>query len=281
MHDGPGLRTVVFLKGCPLRCLWCHNPETQHRERELLFDPRKCIGCGLCEPVCPGGVHRFAEEHGVMRENCIACGNCLAVCPTCALELCGRNRSPEELLDEVRRDQAFYGTDGGVTLSGGEPFAQPGGALAFLEACKEAGLGTAVETCGYFDPEILPRAVPVTDLFLFDVKDTDPERHRRNTGVSNEKILKNLRALDALGAKIRLRCILLKGINDTPEHYAAVAELAGSLKGCTGVDVLPYHAYGGSKQIPLGNPDDGRPEWIPSEDEVKKAEKIMNSKLKI
>lgn len=278
MHDGPGIRTTVFLKGCPLHCVWCHNPETQASTPQLLYYPQKCLGCGACAVLCSRGAHRFSEEHTLVRDLCVGCGDCTADCPTHALELCGKIYSQRALLAEVKRDIAFYGKDGGVTLSGGEPFAQPEGALGFLSLCKEAGISTAVETSGAFSPEICASAAKVTDLFLFDIKDTDASRLARYTGGDLSSILSNLRRLDALGAKILLRCILVRGVNDTVQHYQAVADLAASLRGCVGVEVLPYHAYGGAKWIPLGGRDNGKKEWIPSEEETEKAMKIMNFK---
>lgn len=275
MHDGPGIRTTVFLKGCPLRCAWCHNPETQRAEKELLFDARRCIGCGACLTVCPYGAHGGERAHTIARERCRACGACADACPTHALTLCGREMSPEEILAEVERDAAFYGTNGGVTVSGGEPFLQGRAVIDLLRLCKERGFTTAVETCGFFDEKLLADAVSVTDLFLWDVKDTDSARHKRYTGVSNEPILKNLALADSLGAKIRLRCILVAGVNTDREHYQKIASLAATLSGLDGVDLIPYHAYAGSKATLLGLADNGRRDWIPTEEQLAEAREII------
>ena len=156
MHDGPGVRTTVFLKGCPLQCAWCHNPETQTFKSELLFYPNKCIGCGGCVNACPQSVHSTNEKHVVDRAKCILCGECEKSCPTGALEICGEDMSIEAILSVAEKDKAFYGEYGGITLSGGEPFAQGKRAVALLKACKEKGLHTAVETCGYADAEEFP-----------------------------------------------------------------------------------------------------------------------------
>lgn len=271
MHDGPGVRTTVFFKGCPLRCQWCHNPETQKAAPELLYYPTKCIGCRLCESVCPKGVHAFEGEHTLKREKCVACGACVKVCPSRALELCGRETSIEELLTALLKDRAFYGEAGGVTLSGGEPLMQGEKLVDLLAACKEKGLSTAIETCGYGELSLIEKVIPYTDLFLWDVKDTDALRHRQYTGVSNEKILENLRAADALGAKTRLRCILVNGVNTDETHYRKVSELALSLKHCEGVEWLPYHAYGGTKSVFIGEPDNGNKLWIPTKEQLAKA----------
>lgn len=275
MHDGPGIRTTVFLKGCPLRCAWCHNPETQRAGKELLFDVRRCIGCGACLTACPHGVHGGEEFHTLSRERCRACGACAEVCPTHALTLCGQEMRPEEILAEVERDAAFYGTNGGVTISGGEPFLQGRAVIDLLRLCKERGFTTAVETCGFFDERLLADAVAVTDLFLWDVKDTDSERHKRYTGVSNEQILKNLALADSLGAKIRLRCILVAGVNTDLKHYQKIAALANTLSGLDGVDLIPYHAYAGSKATLLGLDDNGRRDWIPTEEQIAEAREII------
>lgn len=269
MHDGPGIRTTVFLKGCPLRCAWCHNPETQESRPELLYYETKCIGCGACAATCPNGVHLFREDaHALLRNSCVGCGACANICPTRALEIAGTPYSIAELIRECEKDNAFYGSGGGVTLSGGEPFFQKERSIALLRALKENGFHTAAETCGYFDPVLLPDAARYTDLFLFDLKDTDEERHKAYVGAPIAPILSNLRALDSLGAKTRLRCILVNGVNASAEHYRRVSEIAQSLSHCEGVEILPYHAYGGSKSTFLGKEDNGRTDWIPSREQL-------------
>ena len=265
MHDGPGIRTVVFLKGCPLRCAWCHNPEMQSVKPELLFYNKKCIGCGICKKVCPNGGHAFGETNGhtVDRTLCVTCGKCADACPTGALEVSGRSQTIVELMAEIGRDRAFYGKDGGLTISGGEPFMQPEGSAALLRACKDAGMTTVVETCGQFDPEIIPEIVTLVDLFLFDVKDTDSARHKKYTGVGNELILSNLRKIDSLGGRTRLRCIIVNTVNNDEKHISMLNELRVSLRNCEGIEYLPYHAYGGAKAEFIGRQDNGRNDWIP------------------
>ena len=274
MHDGPGVRTTVFLKGCPLRCLWCHNPETQKRTKELLFYGQKCVGCRACG-ACPNGVHSFDPVRRLDRDKCTACGECADLCPTRALEVCGKEMTVDQILHEAKKDLAFYGKSGGVTISGGEPFMQARETIELLHACKAFGIPTAVETCGFGDEATFIEAVPFTDLFLWDIKDTSPQRHKSFTGVSNETILRNLRAVDAVGGKTRLRCILVNGVNTDGTHYKAVAELAASLSHCEGVEWLPYHAYGGSKSDALGLGDNGVPTMIPSADELELAKKTV------
>lgn len=277
MHDGPGVRTTVFLKGCPLRCKWCHNPETQKSGTELSFYPNKCILCGGCASACPNSVHTVNARHSLDREKCTLCERCIEICPTGALEACGRDTSIEEILSVAERDRAFYGEKGGITLSGGEPLAQRSATLALLRAAKEKGFNTAIETCGYADSDILEKTVPLVDLFLWDIKDTDAERHKQYTGVTNETILKNLETVDAIGAKTRLRCILVNGINTDENHYRKVAEIASSLSNCEGVEIIPYHAYGGTKAVFIGSEDNGRSEWIPDTEEIDKFKSVLKS----
>ena len=211
------------------------------------------------------------------REKCVLCGKCANICPTGALEFCGKDLSIEEILAVVEKDRAFYGEQGGVTISGGEPLMQKEASIALLRACKERGLPTAVETSGYVDEDTLRVAVPLVDLFLWDIKDTDDARHQKYTGVSHQKILKNLALADALGAKIRLRCILVSGVNTIETHYKHIAEIALSLSACEGVELLPYHAYGGTKALFLGGEDNGKAEWIPSLAQIAQAKAVLEA----
>lgn len=251
-HDGPGIRTVVFLKGCPLRCAWCHNPETQRAEPEIRFVAARCIGCGACAATCPRGAHRCSPERVFDRSKCIACGACAATCPAGALERVGEERSVAELLGLVRRDAPFYGREGGLTLSGGEPMAQPEGALALLAAAREAGIGTCVETCGAFDPAFAPRLASLADTVLFDLKDTDAARLRENAGGDLDAILRALRALDAAGANLALRCVLVPSVNLLESHARAVADVFRSLRHARHVELLPYHSWGVDKAVQTG-----------------------------
>ena len=277
MHDGPGVRTTVFLKGCPLRCKWCHNPETQSKVDELLYYDVKCIHCGACAAACGNNAHSFATGHNIDREKCKSCFKCTDACPTEALRVCGKEMTVAEIMREVLRDTAFYGNDGGITLSGGEPLCQPY-SVELLRACRERGISTAVETCGYVSEDVLRTAVQYTDIFLWDVKDTDADRHKEYTGVSNEKIISNLRIADGLGAKTRLRCIVVNGVNTNEQHYQRLSQLAADLENCEGVELISYHAYGGSKAKLLGGEDNGTRDWIPDARELDRARKIISDK---
>lgn len=277
VHDGPGIRTTVFLKGCPLHCAWCHNPETQAVRPQILYTDTLCIHCGACASVCPEDAHRLTESGHLFDVSlCRGCLSCAKVCPSTAIEGVGNPISVSDLIKEIKKDRAFYGTEGGLTLSGGEPLLHKEAALALLRAAKEEGIHTAVETCGFFDGEHIEEIVEAVDLFLWDFKDSDPVRHEQNTGVRPEKIWDNMRKADALGGKIRLRCLLIRGINTNEDHYQAIVKMAQSLKHCQGIDLLQYHAFGGSKMKRLGFEDNGHKEWIPTEEDVQKAKNIVD-----
>ncbi len=251
--DGPGIRTTVFFKGCPLSCVWCHNPESHTVQNELFFDARKCISCGICGKLCQNNCHLFdADCHVFSRENCKSCGECAFSCPSKALELCGEEKTVEEIMKTVLRDLPFYEqSGGGLTLSGGEPLMQYDFAAELLKAAKEKGISTAVETSGYCKKS-LAEIAQYTDLWLYDIKLSDDEKHKKYTGVSNKKILENLRLLDESGANIILRCPIIPDINLEKEHFEKISELANSLKNVSAIHLEPYHPLGISKAQLLG-----------------------------
>jgi pyruvate formate lyase activating enzyme len=271
IHDGPGIRTTVFFKGCPLRCRWCHNPEGVRPEPQLSFQADLCIGCGECLSVCPNAVHVVTDdgEHVLERDRCTVCGRCAEACPSRALEVVGREADVAEIIEEVLRDSVFYETSGGgMTLSGGEPLMQIDLAEALLRAADEAGLHCAVETCGHVEYCCFQTVLPYVALFLYDVKETDPERHREFTGVPNDLILANLRRLHDDGARILVRCPIVPGFNDRPDHFAALARLSESLPRLLGFEIMPYHRLGSSKLRRLGLTPDDLAEVEPPDDEA-------------
>lgn len=268
LHDGPGVRTNVFLKGCPLRCPWCANPESQARQPEPMLRRGQCIDCGLffAEDDASGGSDGYAScvscwpawqqarqngsSHAEVDANISAR---IAICPTGALTWAGARRTAGEVLAEVMRDRMFYGAGGGMTLTGGEPTMQPEFCHALLQLAKDAGLATAMETCGFASWAVFERLLPHLDVVLFDVKHMDPERHRQATGMGNTLILENLRRISAAGSRIRIRVPLIPGFNATAGDVAAIAAFVRDLPvAVLGVDLLPYHSMGKAKYAALG-----------------------------
>lgn len=255
LHDGPGIRTTVFLKGCPLCCAWCHNPEGRSCHRELLVVESRCMVCGECRRTCPFGQSLAGEGVWPTRhDQCTHCGACVEACPTGARQMVGREMTVAEVMAEILKDRIFYeDSAGGATFSGGEPLTQPTFLRELLEACRARGIHTAVDTCGFGCTDHLLAAAQWADLVLYDLKLMDDARHRQHTGVSNQPILENLRALDHIHQNIWLRVPVIPGVNDDLENLEAIARFAAGLHGVRQVTLLPYHQTGVQKYRRLGS----------------------------
>lgn len=292
IYDGPGVRTIVFFKGCPLRCKWCSNPEGFERKFQVMLKNSLCTDCGACVPVCPVGILNLSKGNSKLEVSrnidCIGCGKCVEACPESALSIAGEVKTISELLEIIEEDRIFYDmSGGGVTLGGGEVLAQPEAALKLLMACKNEGINTAIETSGYAKLETVLKVAEYTDLFLFDIKHIDTYRHLVLTGVHNRFILTNLKELLTRGYNVKIRMPLLKDVNDSKDDIEGVIQFLmpfREYKNFKGIDLLPYHKFGVNKynQLGIDYPVTGDPSL--NTDDLKRIEnwfKELDFKVKI
>ena len=281
IHDGKGIRTTVFFKGCPLACRWCHNPETQGYGRELIFYEERCTGCGECGEECGNGAVTAADGKVYTdKELCRGCGECVDGCMRNARQLCGRGYSVGELAEELLKDRAFYETSGGgVTLSGGEPLVQ---VMDYLERLMGTlcgrGISVNVDTCGAVAFERLERVMPYTDRFLFDLKLMDEDKHREYTGRDNGLILENLKLLSGKGARIWIRIPVIGGVNDEAEELERMAGFLSENVHAEQINLIPYHNTGSGKYVHLGREYKGGMFYAPPKERMQELQRLMESK---
>ncbi|MBU1672053.1 MAG: glycyl-radical enzyme activating protein [Actinobacteria bacterium] len=249
IEDGPGIRTTVFMKGCPLRCTWCHNPEGLVLKPQLMWFDVRCIGARDCLAACTRDALELTRDGmRIDREACDTCGDCAKACPAGALEVVGRSYTPDEAYEEVYRDEAFYrNSGGGMTVSGGEPTMQPRFVAALLRKCREGGIHTALDTCGYSSPEVLTGLLELADMALLDLKVMDEAEHRRLTGVDPAPVLDSARILAGSGKPVWVRTPIIPGCTDSPENIAALASFLAGLGGVQRWDLLAFNNTCGSK----------------------------------
>ena len=274
VHDGDGIRTTVFLKGCPLKCKWCHNPESISFDVQLAYYENKCISCSECVSVCSTKAHKMVKgSHMFERDLCVNCGKCEKVCLGDALKIYGKEMTVEELLPLLLEDKDFYeSSSGGVTLSGGECLMHPDFCAELLKRLKENGVHTAVDTCGFVSRVAIDKVMPYTDIFLYDLKAYDEDVHIKCTGQSNKIILDNLKYIDSCGKQIEIRIPYVPKYND--EQIEKIGAFLSGLKNIVKVRVLPYHNYAGSKYKAL-NMENTIPEALPTDEEIKLAKEII------
>lgn len=248
IHDGPGIRTTVFLKGCPLSCWWCHNPEGQQDGQEIIFWENRCLGCGKCSEHCPSGAIQMKDKKPVNNKTkCTICGRCVQVCPAKAREILGIKMTVGEVIKEIEKDLIFYEeSGGGVTFSGGEPLRQTEFLNDLLDCCRQRGIHTAIDTCGHLSWEFLEKVSPKVDLFLYDLKLMDSKKHQKYTRVANDTILENLKKLSLKHHNIYIRIPLISGINDDSQNIRELGRFLSSLN-IVQINLLPYHNIGMDK----------------------------------
>lgn len=282
MYDGPGVRTLIFFQGCPLRCKWCANPEGLEKRFRVMFKSNNCIDCNRCKDVCPVEIHGVSmnNTHTIDRtKQCIGCRKCENICNQEALKIVGEDKKISELLKIIEEDRIFYEmSGGGVTLGGGEVLMQPEAAINLLMACKNVGLNTAIETCGYTTLEVIEKASEYVDLFLFDIKQIDSDKHFHWTGVRNEKILENLKYLLENRANVEIRVPLIKDVNTDLKDIESLIKFLlpyKDYKNLKGVDLLPYHKMGVNKYEQLGMDYEMKGEFQLTNDELDQIESLI------
>jgi pyruvate formate lyase activating enzyme len=277
IHDGPGIRTTVFLKGCPLRCAWCHNPEGIAPGPELSFREARCVGCGACVEICGSDAVMLVDGRAMTQSGkCVQCGSCVGVCPTAGRDIVGRSVSAQELVGDLERDRVFYEqSGGGVTFSGGEPLMQPEFLTALLRECRARGLHTAVDTSCHGPWETFESLGELVDLFLCDIKHMDREEHRRLTGVDNTSILDNIRRVVAMGGEMTIRMPTIPGANDDDGNVRDTGSFVASLPGVTRLDILPYNEGGCAKLRRLLNGEESTPLRAAEPDTVRRIAHVL------
>lgn len=251
-RDGPGIRTSVFVKGCPLRCKWCSNPETWEKREMLFYMPKRCHHCGACEAACPQGAisSNYSSPFRISRKKCVECMKCKEVCLYDAFRISGQRFTVDELMKVIERDKCFYGEDGGVTISGGEPLSSGEFVLEIFKRCKAQGIGTVLDTTGYGNTILLEEILTYTDLVLLDLKQMDSEKHKKWTGIPNDRILKNAKLITSR-VETRISLPLIGGVNDERENIHATAKFAVE-NGVKHIDINPLHTLGAGKYNYLG-----------------------------
>jgi pyruvate formate lyase activating enzyme len=279
-HDGPGIRTVVFLKGCNMNCFWCHNPESLSFEKDLLFYRDKCVLCGKCVRVCPEGCHCFSPggEHLIKRELCMKCGRCAEACYADALKIIGQKMTIDDVMKEVIKDMEFYEmSGGGITVSGGEPLLQAQGCYELLKMCKKNNIGTAIDTAGNVSLSSFNLVLPVTDYIIFDIKTLDEDKHREVCGVTNKKILENLRKLKNREVNILIKIPVIPGINDSRGEIDGIVDEVKNIINVAKIEILPFHKLAATKYRALGKRYEAEKLKQPEEEKIAELRKSIDS----